>query len=187
MEDEKGYRKELWSQLTEAYAKEVYTRQTYNVAANGLQRLSSGISIVQIVLTAVSTVGFIGVLLGQTYLAAVYASAASVVALGFNLYTRGAKLTERVAQHVQTANDLWLIENRFTSLLTDFDEIPVELICERRDALISELDGVYRKAPRTTRRQYEKAKKDLKIEGAQSFEDGEVDTLLPANIRGKYK
>lgn len=187
MEDEEGYRKRLWSQLTEAYAKEVYTRQTHNVAANGLQRLSSGISIAQIVLTAVSAVGFIGVLLGQTYLAAVFASATSALALGCNLYTRGAKLAERVAQHVQAANDLWLIENKLISLLTDFDEIAVESICERRDALLSELDSVYRKAPRTTERQYEKARNALKYGEAQSFKEGEVDILLPENLRGKYQ
>lgn len=187
MDDDYQYKKRLWSQLTEAYAKEVYSRETQNVAANSTKKLGDCISIAQIVLTSVATVGFISTLLPSGYVATIVATACSAVALALNLYSRGAKLSEESAAHVKASNDLWAFEQRLVSLLTDFDELDPGAICAKRDQLFDELDAVYRSAPRTNERQYEKAKKILKENQAQSFTDGEIDPLLPENLRWKYK
>ncbi|MCH3926648.1 MAG: SLATT domain-containing protein [Atopobiaceae bacterium] len=187
MDQDYEHKKRLWSQLTEAYAKEIYSRETQNVAANCTKKLNSGISIAQIVLTSIAAVGFISALLPSAYIATVLAAACSAVALGLNLYSRGAKLPEESAAHVKASNDLWAFEQKMISLLTDFDELKPSEICAKRDQLFEELDAVYRSAPRTSDRQYKKARNMLKESQAQSFDDGEVDSLLPANLRHKYK
>lgn len=71
------------------------------------------------------------------------------------------------------------------SLLTDFNDIDVAEIRERRDELLENLDAVYRKAPRTEDSDYKKAQKALRHEEAQTFRPGEVDDLLPAGLRKK--
>lgn len=71
MDDDYKYKKRLWSQLTEAYAKEVYSRETQNVAANSTKKLGDRISIAQIALTSVATVGFISALLPSGYIAGI--------------------------------------------------------------------------------------------------------------------
>lgn len=187
MDQDYEYKKRLWSQLTEAYGKEVYSRETQNVAANSTKKLGSRISITQIVLTSIATVGFISTLLPSGYIATILAAASSAVTLGLNLYSRGAKLPEESAAHAKASNDLWAFEQKLISLLTDFDELKPSEICTKRDQLFEELDAVYRSAPRTNERQYKKARKMLKESQAQSFDDGEVDPLLPANLRHKYK
>lgn len=187
MDEDYEYKKRLWSQLTEAYAKEVYSRETQNVAANNTKKLASGISIAQIVLTSIATAGFISSLLPSGYIATLAAAACSAIALGLNLYSRGTKLSEESAAHVKASNDLWAFEQKLISLLTDFDSLTTDMICAKRDQLFNELNGVYRSAPRTNERQYEKARKMLKENQAQSFSDGEIDSLLPENLRWKYK
>ena len=178
-------KEKLYSQIEEIYGKEVYSRQTQNVAANRTRKCAECISVMQIVLTAVSSTGCIGAVLGQSSVAVIVATICSALALAINIYSRGAKLAELSSAHVQTANDLWTVEQAFISLLTDFNDIDVSEIRVRRDELLENLDVVYRKAPRTEDSDYQKAQKSLKYEEAQTFRPGEVDDLLPAGLRKK--
>lgn len=187
VDDETEYRKRLWAQLTEAYGKLVYTRQTQNQAANDTNSFSERLSLAQIVLTAVSSTGFLSAVICDQDAVAVAAAICSAISLGINLYTRGARLPEESAGHVRAANVLWLLDQEFVSLLIDFDHLEITEITQQRDALLLKLDEAYRNAPRTNARHYAKARKQLKEEEAQSFEEGEVDELLPVELRGKYQ
>lgn len=178
-------KEKLYSQIEEIYGKEVYSRQTQNVAANRTRKCAECISVMQIVLTAVSSTGYIGAVLGQSSVAVIVASICSALALAINIYARGAKLAELSSAHVQTANDLWALEQALISLLTDFNDIDVSEIRARRDGLLENLDAVYRKAPRTEDNDYQTAKDALKHEEAQTFRPGEVDELLPTGLRKK--
>lgn len=187
MDNDYEYRKRLWSQLTEFYAKEVYSRETQNVAANSIKARANRISVTQTVLTSIATVGFVSVIVPSGYIGAVIASACSAVTLALNLYSRGANLPEQSTEHVKASNELWAFEQKLLSLLTDFDNLDVESICRRRDELFEELDAIYRDSPRTNERQYNKAREVLVMNEAQSFANGEVDNLLPANLKNKYR
>lgn len=178
-------KEKLYSQIEEIYGKEIYSRQAQNVAANRTRKCAKRISVMQIVLTAVSSTGCIGAVLGQSSVAIIVASICSALALALNIYSRGAKQAEQSSAHVQTANDLWTVEQAFISLLTDFNDIDVSEIRVRRDELIENLDVVYRKAPRTKDSDYHKAQKALKHEEAQTFMPGEVDDLLLTGLRKK--
>lgn len=139
----------------------------------------------QIVLTAVSSTGCMGAVLGQSGIAVIFASICSALTLALTIYSRGAKLAELSNAHVQTANDLWAVEQALIFLLVDFNDIGVSEIRVRRDVLLEDLDAVYRKAPRTEDSDYRRAQRVLKHEEAQTFRFGEVDDLLPASLRKK--
>ena len=182
---EVGEKEKLYSQIKEIYGKEVYSRQTQNVAANRTRGCAQLISVMQIVLTAVSSTGCISAVLGQSNVAVIVASVCSALALILNIYSSGAKLAELSSAHVQIANDLWAVEQALISLLIDFNDIDVAEIRERRDELLENLNAVYCKAPRTKDSDYQAAKKALKHKEAQTFSPGEVDDLLPAGLRKK--
>lgn len=183
LSDEGVYRDRLRSQIKETYAKELYTRQTQNIAANRTRKTARVISAAQIVLTSISTVGLVSVAFGQGAFATVVACICSAISLALNLYSRGANLEELSAEHVRAANDLWTVEQGYLSLLTDFDALELSEIRERRNELQQELDSVYRRSPRTAEGDYKKARKGLKEDEAQSFEPGEADKLLPVKLR----
>ena len=164
------YRKRLWSQLVETYSKVMYTYETQQQAANIKTNWHNGISIVQIVLTAVSSAGLIGVAIGQTYVAALVSSIL-------------AALSEAAARHRAAADGLWPILQDYISLLTDFENMDLEEIQAARRDLQSRTEKQYLNAPRTNKHAYELARKTLKNEEGQSFEKGECDRLLPVELR----
>lgn len=178
------YKKHLWSQLVEAYAKVMYTYGTQQQAENIKTRRQSRISIVQIALTALSSAGFIGVAVNQAYFAALLSSALAAVSLGLNLYSKGATLAEDAAKHRAAADGLWPILQDYISLLTDFDSMEFDEIRAARQKLQDRTEEQYLNAPRTDKRAYEHARKVLKLEEGQSFEANECDQLLPVALRG---
>lgn len=173
----------LRGQIKEAYGKLLYTYQTQQEEASLKRSISNGLSIAQIVLTAVSTCGVVGVLLGEAELGAGVSSLFAAVSLGINLYVRGAKLPEEAEGHVRCANRLWVVVQDYISLLTDFDGLDESEIRVRRDLLQGKQVEIYVEAPRTGGRAYKRARKRLK-DGLQSFEPGECDELLPLGLRG---
>lgn len=177
------YRKRLWSQLVETYSKVMYTYETQQQAANIKTNWHNGISIAQIVLTAVSSAGLIGVAIGQTYVAALVSSILAALSLGLNLYSKGAALSEAAARHRAAADGLWPILQGYISLLTDFENMDLEEIRAARRDLQSRTEKQYLNAPRTNKHAYELARKTLKNEEGQSFEKGECDRLLPVELR----
>ena len=180
--DEQSTRRRLRGQIKEAYGKLLYTYQTQQEAASFKRELSNCLSIAQIFLTAVSTCGVVGVLLGRAELGAAAASLFAAVSLAINLYVRGAKLPEGAEAHARCADRLWVVLQDYISLLTDFDDIDVEEIRRRRDLVISRQAEVYKEAPRTDDKAYSRARDRLK-DGHQSFEPGECDKLLPLDLR----
>lgn len=180
-----GYRKRLWSQLAEAYAKLMYTYETQQQAANQKTKRHNKISTVQIGLTAASSAGFVGVAVNQVYYAALVSSALAAVSLGLNLYLRGASLAEDAVEHRASADSLWPILQDYISLLTDFDDMTIEGILAARQELQNRTEEQYDHAPRTDERAYKRARKILKVEDGQSFGENECDQLLPVALRGK--
>ena len=85
----------------------------------------------------------------------------STILLAVNAYTKNYDLGELAQKHKQAANDLWVIRERFLSLLVDLGmkEKPIEALQEQRDKLIEELHTVYSGAPSTAYKAYKKAQK----------------------------
>lgn len=107
------------------------------------------IKIADIVLTAVSTAGFLGTVLTNTIALSWVGGIFSAIALGVNLYTKDFNLEKDSVDHKTAADELWKINAEYKCLLVDLDVLSDDKIREKRDKLIEESHAVYLKYPMT--------------------------------------
>ena len=179
------YRKNLRQQLIEAHAKVDYTYTAHHKIEDRVRLFDKSLRIIQIVLTAISTGGFLAtVITSQTFLCWIGGISAAL-SLGLNLYTKDFKLQADAREHKDAADALWSIREDYVSLLIDMDVLPVEEICRRRDHLKEALFEIYKRYPGTDRKGYEEARRALNDEDEQTFQVGEAEKLLPTVLREK--
>lgn len=184
-EDTPQTRKILEGQLRELYGRVVYTHKTHEKCADILLARQSLIRVSQIVLSAIATAGFIGIVFGVGTLAAILGAVVSVILLGLNSYTKDYDLGALAQKHRQAASDIWLIREKFLSLLVDLamGEKPIEELQSQRDQLVDQLHTIYRGVPSTTDRAYRKAQAALQRSEDMTFTDAEIDAFLPNELK----
>ena len=173
----------LRSQIKEAYCKALYTYTAQHKDANLKDEGFKALSIAQIVLTSVSSIGFISMLISYQHVATVLAGLCSVASLALNMYARGKDYVAEIKAHRSAADELWPVLQDYVSLLTDFDDLDTESIRENRKGLQDRLESIYKRTPTTSPKAYRLAQKALKQEAEQSFEIGECENYLPIGIR----
>lgn len=184
-EDSPQTRSILEGQLRECYGRVVYSHKTHEKCADILLSHHSRIRALQIILSAITTAGFVGAIFGTGQIASVIGLIVSTTLLAVNAYTKNYDLGELAQKHKQAANDLWLIREKFLSLLVDIamKERPLEILQEQRDRLIEELHTAYSSSPSTTFKAYRKAQRALKTLEDMSFADAEIDAFLPKELK----
>ena len=101
-----------------------------------------------------------------------------------NAYTKNWDLGQLAQKHRQAANDIWLIREKYLSLLTNLASgTPIDSVREERDKLLLELHAVYVGSPSTTYNAYEKAQQALQRHQDMTFTDQEIDAFLPKELR----
>lgn len=181
-------RRILDGQLRECYGRVVYSHKTHEKCADILLSRLTRIKLCQIILSALTTGGFIAAVFGAGTVGAAIGLVISTGLLVLNAYTKNYDLGELAQKHKQAANDLWIIREKYLSLLVDLamKEKPVEAMQEQRDALVEQLHTVYSGAPSTTFQAYRKAQEALKQLEDMTFSDAEIDAFLPNELkRGK--
>jgi SMODS and SLOG-associating 2TM effector domain family 4 len=178
-------RKVLEGQLRECYGRVVYSHKTHEKCADILLSKLARIRLIQIGLSAITTAGFIGAIFGAGQVSTVVGLIISTSLLALNSYTKNYDLGELAQKHKQAANDLWLIREKFLSLLVDIamKERPLETLQEQRDKLIEQLHTIYSGAPSTTFKAYRRAQRALKTLGDMTFSDAEIDAFLPNELK----
>lgn len=182
-EQEKKYREDLLSQIKNAYGKVVYSYTTHWKQQNIYSTSAGRIKIAEIVLNSISTTGLLGFLIFSQWWAALVGTIFSAVSLGLSLYTKEVKYDKLISAHRTTADELWVLRERYVSLMTDFQIMNVEDIVKRRDELETESARIYRAATQTTSTAYENAQKALKQEEEQFFTNDELNLMLPPHLR----
>ena len=109
----------------------------------------------------------------------------STALLVLNAYTKDYDLGELAQKHKQAANDLWLVREKYLSLLVDMrmKEKPLESLQNQREELVEQLHSVYSGAPSTTFQAYKKAQEALKKLEDMTFTDAEIDAFLPQELK----
>ena len=97
----------------------VYSHKTHEKCADLLLDRLSTIKKWQIILSAIATGGFISTFLGSGAVGASIGVVVSTTLLVLNAYTKNYDLGELAQKHKQTANDIWLIREKYLSLLTN--------------------------------------------------------------------
>lgn len=175
----------LEGQLRECYGRVVYSHKTHEKCADILLERQGRIKFWQIVISAVVTGGIVSTFFGTKEVGAAISALLSASLLALNAYTKDYDLGEIAQKHRQAGSDLWIIREKYLSLLTDIrvGDVALELIRAQRDALTQELHGVYAGAPSTNFEAYSKAQDALKKLEDMTFSDEEIDAFLPKELK----
>ena len=175
----------LEGQLRECYGRVVYSHKTHEKCADILLSDLARIKLWQIILSAITTAGFVGAVFGAGQIGAILGIIVSTALLALNSYTKDYDLGELAQKHKQAANDLWSIREKYLSLLVDLamKEKPLQALQQQRDELVEQLHTVYSGAPSTTFQAYKKAQEALKNLEEMTFTDTEIDAFLPIELR----
>ena len=175
----------LEGQLRECYGRVVYSHKTHEKCADILLSRLTRIKLWQIALSAITTAGFIGAVFGAGKIGAALGMIVSTALLALNSYTKNYDLGELAQKHKQAANDLWIIREKYLSLLVDLAmrEKPLEALQKQRDELVEQLHTVYSGATSTTFQAYKKAQEALKKLEDMTFTDAEIDAFLPRELQ----
>ena len=178
-------RKILEGQLRECYGRVVYSHKTHEKCSDILLTRLSNIKLWQIILSALTTGGFISTFFGAGEIGTGIGVVVSTLLLVLNAYTKNYDLGELAQKHKQAANEIWLIREKYLSLLTDLSmgEKPIEQLQSERDTLLENLHSVYSGSPSTTFQAYKKAQEALKTKEDMTFSDEEIDAFLPNELK----
>ena len=178
-------RRILEGQVREIYGRVVYTHKAHEKCADILLARLSAIKLWQIILSALSTGGFISIAFGSGKPGAIIGTVLSTGLLVLNAYTKNYDLGELAQKHKQTATSLWLTREKYLSLLTDLimGEKPLERLQAERDELLGSLYAIYDGAPTTTYKSYQCAQQALKQSEDMTFSDEEIDAFLPSDLK----
>jgi len=175
----------LEGQLRECFGRVVYSHKTHEKCADILIGRLSTIKLWQIILSAITTGGFVAAVFGAGKIGAAIGMVVSTILLVLNAYTKNYDLGELAQKHKQAAIDLWLIREKYLSMITDLvmGEKPFESLILARNELLEELHSVYNGAPSTTFKSYRKAQNALKKHEDMTFSDEEIDSFLPSELK----
>lgn len=180
----------LEGQLRECYGRVVYTHKTQEACADILMERNKLIRLWQIILSALVTGGIFGSFSSASgNVASSISALLSTALLALTSYTKDYDLGEIAQKHRQAAATIWLIREKYLSLLTDLrgGNIPLEECRDRRDALLAELHGAYSGAPSTDVKAYQRAQLALKHAEDMTFSDDEIDAFLPKELKRKNR
>lgn len=185
MERNSNVDNKLLSQIKNSYGKICYSLTSHEKEIQHLTFLQKSIKMTQIILSAISAGTIISVLFGQSRNYQIIASVVSVLLVIVNSITLKFDISSDISRHVNATNKLWIVRERYLSLITDFEILDKSEVRQTRDKLIEQTNEIYSYAPKTSSKSYKKTQKALKIEEEQFFTDEELNQLLPPSLRTK--
>ncbi|KAF1701681.1 SLATT domain-containing protein [Pseudoxanthomonas suwonensis] len=176
----------LEGQIRECYGRVVYTHKTHEKCADLLLERHKRIKLLQIILSALVTGGILTTLSDEWDLWATGISAVlSTALLALNSYTKDYDLGEIAQKHRRAAADIWLVREKYLSLLSDLRSSSSALGDVRivRDSLLSDLHAIYTGAPSTNYKAYREAQRALQSLEDMTFSEAEIDAFLPRDLK----
>ena len=164
----------LHQQITDSTANVYYTYSAHWIIVHRLQRRYTALKVIQIILTAISTGGFLASMIAGNASLSWIGGATSALALGLNLYALNFNLPENIKNHTDAANELWDVREAYKSLVNDFADLKPEEVRAKRDALNERISQINKQYPGTDDKSFKKAKKDI---DKYSFEKGESEKI----------
>lgn len=181
-----GERYALESQVRECFGRCAYTHKTHEKMAERSATSLHWMKWAQIILSALTTGGAIGVIFDKNSQLFAYGTAALAISmLILNSYAKDLDPGQKAQKHRDTASDIWNVREAYLSLLADIKDnaIPMTVLRGRRDDLQAELHKIYHAAPHTTGKAYGEAQDALKNQEELTFSDAEIDASLPETLK----
>lgn len=180
----------LIAQIRDSYGRLVYTQKTHEKEADLLKEKDNRIKLFQIVLSVLTTGSILPLLVkeNQTFSPVLPAILSAILSF-MNIYVKNQNLAELAVQNKKAATDLWLLREKYLSLLCDLQmgSISIEEARKTRNDLDEAIASIYSKVPLTSSKAYSLAQKVLKKDEEMTFSDSEIDQFLPTGLRKDSK
>ncbi|MEL6418325.1 MAG: SLATT domain-containing protein [Pseudomonadota bacterium] len=173
----------LEDQVRECYGRVVYTHKTHERMADRNAATLNSYKITQIVLTALTSTGAVGVVATNETWVEVATVIVSFLTLFVSTYLKNFDPGAIAQQHRDAAAKLWNVRECYLSLITDLPQISREDAVHRRDELQAMLAALYVSAPQTNGKAYQEAQDRLKNMEDLTFSDDEIDCFLPLSLK----
>ena len=173
----------LEDQVRECYGRVVYTHKTHERMADRCADTLRVYKLSQIVLSALTTAGAVGVVVRDETWIEIATAVVSFATLFVAAYLKDVDPGAIAQKHRDAAAKLWNIRECYLSLLTDLPRLPHEAAIERRDELQAMLAAVYAGSPQTNGKAYQEAQDRLKNMEDLTFTDAEIDCFLPLSLK----
>ncbi len=173
----------LYSMIEDAYGKVVYTYTTQVIHAGRLKKRNSILKWLQIILSAISTGGFLGSVITNQEVLVWIGGLCSTALLAVTAYFKDSEFSNTYAKHHIASNNLWVIREEYLALLTDFSIMSTEEIIKKRDDLRKKTSKIYENAPLTDAKSYELAQEAIQNNESQFFSRKELNQIVPEKLR----
>lgn len=180
----------ILSGVRELYDQLVWTHKVHEKCADRYKSYDNRFRITQIVLSVLLAAGGISAITEyvpdswEMWIGLIVAILSFALAM-VNAFLKNRNYAQWSVDHADVAKKLWSCRVRTLALLADAQagKLTDEDIIQKRDAMIEEWAQINGKAPRTSPKDYENAKKALKENGEMSCPEHEIDALLPKELR----
>jgi hypothetical protein len=173
----------LEDQIREFYGRVIYTHKTHESMAERASCKLGTYKIAQIVLTAFTSSGAVGILLIDEFWLKFGTAAVSFLTLFMSAYMKNFDLGGIAQAHREMASKLWNVRECYLSLLTDLPTMHRDEAVAQRDELQTMLAALYQSAPQTNRKAYKEAQDRLKKMEDMTFAEQEIDHFLPLSLK----
>ena len=188
MENNSQHRNLLIDYIREAYGRLTYTQRIYAIQASLYGNRHGQIKTLQAILSALTTGSLIPVVIGKNQQSFAIISALLSVSLSIlNIYVRNHDLGEQSNKNKEVSDRLWLLREKYRSLLCDFEmgEISTTEARQRRDDLDQSISDIYSTSPITSQKAYRLSRKAIQSEESMYFSETELNQMLPEGFRKK--
>ncbi len=151
----------IW-QIAESYGKLLYSYEAQICQAEIFKRRLENFRWIQIVSSSISSASFLTSLAASNKIFYWITGVGSLTALLLETYLKGSNLNNQIKESKSTSDQLWLIREKYISLLTDSDKLNEQDLISKRDDLLTETSQVYKTAPITSSKAYDRAQELLK-------------------------
>lgn len=175
------------AQIRENYGRIVYTHKTHEVIADRYDGQQKRIKLGQIVLAAVTTISATGTVFSDEVWVPYFTVVVAAIMTFLSGYAKDIDPGSSAQRHREVAADIWAVREQYLGLITDTQDlnIPLEGLRSRRDELQAKQHEIYRTAPHTDRKAYEKAQNMLKNKEDMTFSENELNAFMPPQLRKK--
>ena len=164
------------------------TSQNYTVHAKAAERLAALTAWVRmgvLVLLGIATAAAMASLIDPRRPFLITTAIAAGIAFGAHALYLATRVEERVNAHRSCAHRLWLVCDKYRSLLGEIEDglLDRASVLQRRDALSEEVHAAYDQGFSLDQNAYEGAREHAELAAAEAVASGEPHDVLPAAIR----
>ena len=171
--------------VRDMFVRAVWSHKAQEKQADIFQRQYKWMETINIICASLTSVGILSTFFADRLWVRIVSAVLSFVTVFIAAYFKSFKLNELTKSHKEAANELLIIRNQITCLLTSIKlkEKSVTELEESYCTLMEIANKTYRNAPITTDSAIKEAKKALNTTGDNTFSQEEIDSYLPPALK----